>query len=249
MERQEYEQMVNEMREKCIVAYTHVKDLYDITPSSIVPHLWGYVDTLKWEFKVSDDEKSRPYLAWSLGPDLSQKSSNWFDYLVTACYERGEFSFYPYHLNPMRIYRRTPMGWRMQEESLVDEVLSIAKYAPRCDISALLRHITDTFLKVPNGLRTLIREKVDSSLEKDARMLFSKALHSRDRARAGDRDKKVREELMRMFLAEVRGIERDLEATKSFAKSKVLRAIRERCKRLGHNVEGMLPEYTIPYDD
>lgn len=242
MERQEYEKMVNEMREKCATAYTHVKDLYDITPPSITSHLREYVDTWKWEFKLSDDEKSRPYLTWFLGPDLDQKASNRFKYLVTVCYERGQFSFYPYHLNPIRIYRRTPMGWGMQQETLVDELCSIAKYAPRCDISVLLRNIADTFLKVPTELRTLIQKKVNSSLEKDAQMLFLEVLRWRDTARLADLEKKTREAVLGIALGQLHGIERDLEGTKSFIKSKVLRAIRERCRRLGLILEAMFPQ-------
>ena len=241
MERHEYEQMVEEMRVKWIPASMYVRDLCELMPDSVKRHLEGFADTMSWEFKLPDNEKERPYLTWSLGQDRSRPLvQGQLDYLVTVCYGRGEFGFYPCQAySPIRIFRRTPRGWSMQEEMLVDELISIAKYTPECDIRLLLWHITDTFLlKVPHGLLMLTREKVNSSLGEEAWFLFLKALNWRHIARACEREKKTSEEGIRIALDQLRAIERDLKATKSFTKSKILRAIRERCRQvqiiLGH---------------
>lgn len=243
MERQEYEQMIKEMQEKCVPAYSYMKSICELMPPSMQCHLKAYADTMSYEYKLRNAKSAKPYLTWSLGPDrLSRWVPDNVSYLATICYWRGEFAFYPYQERSIRILRRTPEGWGMQEETLIDELISLAKYASECNIYSLLGHITDTFLKIPYGLKKLIQENVYSSLNKDVQFLFMKSLIWLNIARAKEHIEKDYVKHLIGLRDEMREIETDLESTKSIAKSKVLRAIRERCKRLELRMENISPK-------
>ena len=226
----DYAKPVNDLRVACGKVQDEVSELYGFLPASLTADMRKFHESLAWgDFSLPATPKEKmPYLVWSL---QAKRGSNGF--FVSLCDNGGEFGFFP--TQPSFIYRRTPSGWGVQHEKLVDMLACLDKRMENAsDLSGVFLHISRLCACVPGQLQSFILGKIEGLGNEKfflQRVLDLRVLLHRERVNAV-----AEKELRCSAHREIWEIIKGLRETKSFTKSKALRALRERCERLAARI-------------
>ena len=227
----DYAKPVNDLRVACGKVQDEVSELYGLLPDSLRADTKKFHESLAWgDFSLPATPKEKtPYLVWSL---QAKRGSNGF--FVCLCDNGGEFGFFPTH--PAFIYRRTPSGWGVQHEKLVDMLACVEKrMASADDIRNVFQQIARLCVDVPGRLQSFILGKIEGL--GNEKFFLQRALDlcvSLHRERISVIAEK---ELRRSAHHEIREIIKGLRETESFSKSEALRALSERCERLTARID------------
>ena len=234
----DYEKLVSDLHAACGKVQDEVNELYRILPDSLRADMKKFHELLAWgDFFLPATLKGRtPYLVWSL--QAKRGSDNFF---ACLCDNGGEFGFFPAH--PLPIYRRTPAGWGVQQENLLNMLARVDKRMESPDdIRNVFQQIARLCAEVPERLKSFIFGKLEGS-GNEAKCFFQCALNLRATLRREQELAVAEKELRRSAHREIREIAKGLRETKSFTKSKALWALRERCDRLAARLDPMPIEW------
>ena len=239
----DYEKLVGDLHVACNRVQVEVNELWQLIPRSLVGDVRGFHESLMWgDFSLPASPKEKtPYLVWSL-----QVKSSSEGFFIRLCDNGGEFGFFPHQM--AMIYRRTPVGWGVQQEKLVD---MLACMGPRMespdDIANVFGRIPRLCAEVPGRLQAFIFDKIERFGD-ETRFFFQSTLNLMASLRR-ERERAIAEKELRRFAKrEMWQIINGLRETKSFTKSKALRALRERCERLANQLDPATA-YNCDYND
>ena len=222
----DYEKLVSDLRVACSKVQNEVSALYGLLPDSLRADMRKFHESLAWgdfSLPVTSKEKT-PYLVWSL--QAKRGSDNFF---ACLCDNGGEFGFFP--TGPLLIYRRTPSGWGVQHEKLVDMLACMDKRMESADdIRNVFQQIARLCVDVPGRLQSFILGKIEGL--GNEKFFLQRALDLHVSLRRERVNAVAEKELRRSVHREIWEIIKGLRETKSFTKSKALAALRQRCERL-----------------
>ena len=225
----DYEKLVDDLRAACYKVQAEVNEIWQLVPHSLAGDVREFYESLTWgDFSLPASPKEKaPYLVWSLQTIMPN-----MQFFVRLCDHGGEFGFFP--LNPSPIYRRTPAGWGAQGEMLVDMLAYMEKRMESPDdIPNIFQRIPRLCAEVPARLQAFIFDKIGD----EAKFFFQCALNLTAAFRREREHMIAEENLSSSAEREMWEIVNGLRGTKSFAKSKVLRALRERCEKLAARLD------------
>ena len=250
----DYQNLVSELHAACMKVEIEVNQFYNLVPPSLVSDVRAFHESLEWgdfSLPATPSNKETPYVIWSLKAAL--KAAYLSDVcFVHICDHGGEFGFFASQPN---IYRRTPCGWGAQNDMLVDMLSCMEKRMRSADdIRLIFEQIPRIYSQVPGRLQSFLFSKIEG-LSAETKFFFEFTTNLTKHLRRAQEDivelqaqHHVARQLCESVHGEIKKIAEDLKATKSFAKSKVLRGLREQCEGVAKRLDSFLHPYDVWMD-